>query len=54
MKNIQNAFTTELSENEMKEINGGIFVELLIAGIMFGYMVGNEAAERDRRLHSQH
>ncbi|MFV0471099.1 MAG: hypothetical protein ACK5L7_03560 [Paludibacteraceae bacterium] len=50
MKEFQIVGTTELSRDELIETNGGLFLELLIACVAFGYMVGKDAAERERRL----
>lgn len=53
MKNIESIGIIELSEKEMLEINGGIFIEIVISLFAIGYMIGKDAAERDRRLQSQ-
>jgi len=53
MKNIDAIEAIELSEKDMLEINGGVFIEIVIALFALGYMIGKDAAERDRRLQSQ-
>jgi len=53
MKDVKLIGAVELSKKEMREINGGLFLEICISLFAIGYMIGKDAAERDRRLQSQ-
>ncbi|MFC0186506.1 hypothetical protein SAMN04515674_106149 [Pseudarcicella hirudinis] len=50
--NLENLGVLELNANEMKEQNGGLWIELAglaLAVVAFCYSVGKDAAESDRR-----
>ena len=56
MKNQNNINVVDLSFEEMRDTNGGVFFALaglLIACFAVGYEIGRDSVERDRRLQAQ-